>query len=319
MNMKIPFPFRIILNMTNRCNSDCLYCSNKEFSSDDLSYDEWVNFINVLSDKKIASVILSGGEPLLYPNIYEIINLLHQHKIRVNIISNGILVNQMPEDIMHKITSFQISFDGKEYNSIYRRISPNIPLEAMKTLSEANIKTYSMTVVTKANIDDMEKIYLEVCDRTDLCCFERVSIVGNARQHKDMQLTPDDEKKFVNTIHYLQTKYGETILCNDPIQNCSKLARDCLAGCAIGLSTLCISNNGDILPCTRLPIVLGNIKQNDISDVWDNSKLLNDIRCRNLQGKCQSCEFKFNCGGCRAAAWAKTGNCLDEDPECYIT
>ena len=318
MNIRIPFPFRIILNLTNKCNSDCLYCSNKEYLSKDLCFDEWENFINILSAKKIASVILSGGEPLLYPHVYDIIDLLYKHNIRVNIISNGILVNKIPHEFMEKITALQISFDGKKYNQKYRKISPEIPLEAMERIFATKVKVYSMTVVTKENLDDMEEIYLEVQDRTNLCCFERVSIVGNARDHLDMQLQQEDERKFIDNIIHLQKKYGQTVLCNDPIYNCFNFQENYLSGCDIGLSTLCISNNGDVLPCTRLPIVLGNIKTDNIEDIWNNSVLLNEIRSRKLKGKCQLCKYRFGCGGCRAAAWAKSGDYLDEDPECHI-
>lgn len=204
MNIKIPFPFRIILNVTNGCNSDCLYCLNKEYLSEDLRFDEWENFINILNAKKIASVILSGGEPLLYPHIYDIIDLLHKHNIRVNIISNGILVNKIPHEVMKKITALQISFDGKKYNKKYRKISPEIPLEAMKNIFATKVKVYSMTVVTKDNLDDMEEIPLEVRYRTNLCYFERVSIVGNVRHHIDMQLKQEDERKFIDSILHLQ-------------------------------------------------------------------------------------------------------------------
>lgn len=318
MITKIPFPFRIILNITNECNSNCIYCSNKEFVNKDLDIEDWRKVIKILSDKKIASVILSGGEPLVSPYIYDIIKLLSEYSIRVNLISNGILVREIPVDIMNRISAIQISYDGMKYNKQYRKISPEIPLEAMKRTHSQKIKTYSMTVVTRENLADMENIYLEVRDRTDLCCFERVSIIGNARQHLDLQLAKDDERQFLENIQYLQNKYGNTVFCNDPIQNCFSFQEESISGCAIGLSTLCISSNGDILPCTRLPIILGNILNDNIEEIWNNSEMLNEIRLRNLKGKCQICQHKIICGGCRAAAWAKSGDYLGEDPECFL-
>jgi len=87
--------------------------------------------------------------------------------------------------------------------------------------------------------------------------------------------------------------------------------------CSIGLDGLCILPDATVLPCRRLPIAIGNLKEDSLLEIWHKSDLLWQIRDkRNLKGKCKSCEFIPQCSGCRAMAYACTGDYLAEDPQC---
>ena len=106
-------------------------------------------------------------------------------------------------------------------------------------------------------------------------------------------------------------------LCQSSSPNNTSVS-DLGAICSIGLDGLCILPNADVLACRRLPIPIGNLLNDDLEDIWMNSKLLNDIADkRNLIGKCKNCKFISNCSGCRAMAYAYSGNYLDEDPHCW--
>ena len=88
--------------------------------------------------------------------------------------------------------------------------------------------------------------------------------------------------------------------------------------CSVGKTALAILPNGDILPCRRLPIVVGNILIDGIVKVWNESDVLN--KCRensNLKGKCNNCQYIKRCRGCRAMAYAVSGDYLEEDPLCW--
>ena len=88
--------------------------------------------------------------------------------------------------------------------------------------------------------------------------------------------------------------------------------------CSIGLDGLCILPDATVLPCRRLPIPIGNLKNDSLLKIWHTSDLLWEIADkRNLKGKCNSCEFITQCSGCRAMAYACTGDYLAEDPQCW--
>lgn len=88
-------------------------------------------------------------------------------------------------------------------------------------------------------------------------------------------------------------------------------------GCLAGTAVCFISNQGEVYPCGYLPALAGDLKKQPFADIWENSVVFNQLRdVNNLQGKCGCCEFRNVCMGCRARAFAATGNYLDEEPFC---
>lgn len=88
-------------------------------------------------------------------------------------------------------------------------------------------------------------------------------------------------------------------------------------GCLAGTAVCFISNQGEVYPCGYLPALAGDLKKQSFADIWENSVVFNQLRdINNLRGKCGCCEFRNVCMGCRARAFAATGNYLDEEPFC---
>jgi AdoMet-dependent heme synthase len=88
-------------------------------------------------------------------------------------------------------------------------------------------------------------------------------------------------------------------------------------GCLAGTAVCFISHQGEVYPCGYLPALAGDLKKQSFSDIWENSFVFHQLRdVNNLQGKCGCCEFRNVCMGCRARAYAATGNYLDEEPFC---
>ena len=92
-------------------------------------------------------------------------------------------------------------------------------------------------------------------------------------------------------------------------------------GCAAGMPNgyITILPNGDIIPCMLLQIKLGNIRERNIVDVWEDSPILAELRDREqLKGECGKCRFRDVCAGCRGRAYEVTGDMLSTDPGCWI-
>src|ERR1022692_725536 len=88
-------------------------------------------------------------------------------------------------------------------------------------------------------------------------------------------------------------------------------------GCLAGTAVCFISHQGEVYPCGYLPALAGDLRKQRFADIWENSVVFNELRdTNNLKGKCGCCEFKNVCMGCRARAYAATGNYLDEEPFC---
>jgi AdoMet-dependent heme synthase len=88
-------------------------------------------------------------------------------------------------------------------------------------------------------------------------------------------------------------------------------------GCLAGTAVCFISHQGEVYPCGYLPALAGDLKRQSFADIWNNSLVFHELRdVNNLTGKCGCCEFRNVCMGCRARAFAATGNYLDEEPFC---
>ncbi len=88
-------------------------------------------------------------------------------------------------------------------------------------------------------------------------------------------------------------------------------------GCLAGTGVCFISHEGEVYPCGYLPVIAGDLRKQTFSDIWDNSEVFHELRdTNNLKGKCGCCEFRNVCMGCRARAYAATGDFMDEEPFC---
>jgi radical SAM protein with 4Fe4S-binding SPASM domain len=88
-------------------------------------------------------------------------------------------------------------------------------------------------------------------------------------------------------------------------------------GCLAGTGVCFLSHEGEVFPCGYLPAIAGDLRKEKFADIWANAKVFNELRdTNNLTGKCGCCEFRNVCMGCRARAYAATGDYLAEEPFC---
>jgi radical SAM protein with 4Fe4S-binding SPASM domain len=88
-------------------------------------------------------------------------------------------------------------------------------------------------------------------------------------------------------------------------------------GCLAGTGVCFISHEGEVFPCGYLPVIAGDLRKQTFQDIWENSTVFHELRDTNqLKGKCGCCEFRNVCMGCRARAYAATGDFMDEEPFC---
>jgi radical SAM protein with 4Fe4S-binding SPASM domain len=88
-------------------------------------------------------------------------------------------------------------------------------------------------------------------------------------------------------------------------------------GCLAGTGVCFVSHEGEVFPCGYLPAIAGDLRREKFADIWRDAKVFNDLRdTGNLKGKCGCCEFRNVCMGCRARAFAATGDYLDPEPFC---
>jgi radical SAM protein with 4Fe4S-binding SPASM domain len=329
--------FYIQWHITNLCNLRCKHCYQDNFSKkSDLDWARIKKVSHHLLDTmrewdKTACIHLTGGEPLLKPELVPLLDDLDQQSMieELGIITNGLLIDQ---DITKRLCGFsklkkiKISLDGADAGindsirskGTFEKVMRNIPL-----IKEAGrFELLFMFTVMKRNFRNLPSLF-KLCQ--DLCVdgliIERFIPLGRGREIMDEVLGKEEWKETVGMLLDFFPTDGEELsfLPYQAFQVSFNRGEPELLGapCVIGIEGLCIMPDGSVFPCRRLPISIGNLLETPLKRIWEKSEILEKLRRKeDLKGKCGKCEIK-ECRGCRSLALALTGDFLVEDPHCW--
>jgi len=336
-------------HITDRCNLRCTHCYQEDYSgSNELSLDALRRIadeiIRTLSKwNKSGDIAITGGEPLLKEEMFPLIRYLESADeiASLDILSNGTLINEnIVEQIrdLKKIRCVQISLEGASPESNDRIRGKGTFKKAMASiglLRKSAISVNIMFTLQRSNLGDIPSLIdLAIAEGISNLTIERVVPIGMGNRIRNELLSAEEIK---DVFGYISERAEQEIniggltsisrsrplwiMCNrngdSPSAQVSN--KDTPGGiCSIGLDGLCILPDATVLACRRLPIPIGNLKTDSLLKIWHTSDLLWQIADkRNLKGKCNSCEFLTRCSGCRAMAYACTGDYLAEDPQCF--
>lgn len=328
-------PFHIQWHITNLCNLRCQHCYQDDFSRGrDLT---WIGLKgvadNILTTLKewgqTACIHLTGGEPLLKLELFPLLEYLNRSPLidELGIITNGLLFDQ---NLVERLSAFpklkkiKISLDGadEETNDSIRgektfiRIIENIPL-----IQHINrFETIFMFTVMKRNFRELPS-FLKLSQEVGVHGFiiERFIPWGKGRERRSEVLSQEDWREMIGMLLEIYSiEEEDSLLPYQAFQVSLKDEEPELLGapCVIGVDGLCIMPDGDVFPCRRFPVSIGNLMDHSLKTLWEESTLLKSLRKKeNLKGKCGECEIS-DCRGCRSLALALTGDPLAEDPCC---
>jgi len=336
-------------HITDRCNLRCIHCYQEGYSNDnELDFDGLKRvadeIIETLSKwNKKGDIAITGGEPLLKKEMFPLINYLESADeiSSVDILTNGTLINDKilaQIQNLRKLRCVQVSLEGAspETNDAVRGIGTfDKILTCIRLLRSKNIKVNIMFTLQRRNVGDIPSLIdLAVAEGIDTLTIERFVPLGSGSKIRGEMLSPKEIRQVFEYVsqraEHLKTKDRQTtisrsrplwVMCNRGTNSIGidSSSTDCAGGvCSIGLDGLCILPDATVLACRRLPIPIGNLKRDSLLKIWHTSDLLWQIADkRNIKGKCNSCEFVTRCSGCRAMAYACTGDYLAEDPQCW--
>ena len=341
--------FYIQWHLTNKCNLRCEHCYQDDYSqSSELPLKDLKDIarkIEFTLEKwgKEGRIGVTGGEPFVRKDLFAFLEFLElqPHIKKIGILSNGTLIKENIEAIkkLTKLHYIQLSIEGmRETNDAIRGkgIFDKV-IESTHLLKSENVPVRWMVTLHKKNAADVAGVIdLALENDVDTLTFERLIPEGSGKSFADYVLsTAELEKVFSYIVERSDAEFAKSsplsilklrtlwVLC-DPqraqnnINACIPLEKEVGASCSIGVDSLSLLPDATVLPCRRLPIPIGNLKNESLFKIWYTSKVLWEIRNKNnLKGKCANCEYIPRCGGCRATAYALTGDYLAEDPQCW--
>lgn len=330
-------PFYIQWHITNLCNLRCRHCYQDDFSrKDDLDWPELKAICdNILNTLKVwgrtACIHLTGGEPLLKPELFLLLEYLNPQSVidELGIITNGLPIN--PEMIKRlsafsKFKKMKISLEGADAQ-VHESVRPRETFEKVignlsLTQKEKGFETILMFTVMKRNYESLPSL-LRLCQELGVhgLILERFIPLGKGVEIREEVLNKEQWKAVTKTLlNFLSTEIEEgPFLPYQAFQVKFNGEDPELLGapCVIGVDGLCVMPDGDVFPCRRFPVPVGNLLVQPLKELWEKSEILERLRRKeNLKGRCGRCELE-GCRGCRSLALSMTGDYLAEDPHCW--
>ncbi len=384
-------PRLIFWEVTKGCNLRCIHCraTATELSSPtDLPTTKALDIITQIAAYASPILVLSGGEPLYRPDIFQLARFGTDKGLRVALATNGTMVTK---EIARKIVAsgvrrVSISLDGADAwtHDNFRGIPGafEAAVYGLRNLKELGMSVQINMTIARHNARQLPAV-LDLArglGADALHTFLLVPVGCGVNIANEQMVPPEEYEEMLNWFydrsleggielkatcapHYFRvarqrraaerragavpgngkhdpTAIGPTDMMMPGATGVAIHPHAAVAaknaghagmpsaghpdgmhamtkGCLAGTGVCFISFEGEVYPCGYLPAIAGDLRKQSFADVWENSVVFNELRdTENLKGKCGCCEFRNICMGCRARAFAATGDYLDEEPFC---
>jgi len=325
--LSAPLTFNWTLSF--RCNFSCEHCYSREEECLELDTADIKRIVDVLAAKQVPFINFGGGEPLIREDLYEIAAYATGKGLNVSMNSNGWLVDIEAARRLKEagFKSVGISIDSSEaaLHDDFRNMPGSWPraVAALDALRQAGLRSTMSSVISRINY----RSYRELIDLArehgvaQLYLHNFKCSGRGFKNREELDLTPLEWKAFyMEALEVKQQLTDLAISFDDPvIASLPGYAENPMVkGSSCGKLSLHLRPNGDITPCGFIPVVVGNILNQEFDRIWYDSPVLKAMRHKEATGKCQGCGAYEDClGGCTARAFATTGDFSQPDPHCW--
>lgn len=309
------------MELSNLCNFHCLYCYRNAGKplQNELTLEELYDAAKQAIDLRAKKVgIVGAGEPTLDSRLIPLLKFLRKYLKKVSVFTNGSCITpELAQELANlkiKIVLKINSLNPKAHNTLVgRRDGYKLTMQGLKNLIDAGYQHSNITVesvITRINLKDLPSLWRWCRENGFTPFFERLTPQGRAIS-SNLHVSPFEVFKLFRKLKEIDEKYyGFTWRIQPPWApyHCLRHYYNCL-----------IDIQGNVLPCSGVDIIVGNIREKPLSEILKTSPVIRNLRFINqkIKGKCSQCNYKPWCYGCRAAAYHLTGDYLAEDPLCW--
>lgn len=333
--------FALQWHITNRCDQRCKHCYIFN-SGKPIPHEEWTlenaeklldNFKSFCEKtKKRPTLAITGGDPILHPQFWQILELVRKQNIPFNILGNPFHLT--PEVIKQLkrmgCSRYQLSVDGLKgtHDAMRMTGSFDVTIEKLKLLKACGLSPVVMTTVSNVN-------YKEVPAITRLLVDIGVEVAAFARYcptHGDTNanIPPEEYHNFLNEMWDIYEKLankGTTFTLKDHLWQAILYEKGLLAledddvvyeGCHCGISHMTLLETGEVYACRRMETPIGKFPQQSLEECFFGPKMECFRDFSKIEG-CKNCKLLNYCRGCRAVAFGTSGgNVFAKDPQCWL-
>ena len=317
---------------TNKCNLTCKHCyqdARPDACANELTTDEARTLIDQIAAAGFKIMIFSGGEPLMRPDIYDLVAYAASKGLRPVFGTNGTLITT---EVAGKLKECGACAMGISLDSLDRAKHDSFrglegawdaTVAGMRACREVGLPFQIHTTVLDWNEH-------EVCDITDF------AVEHGAIAHYIFFLIPVGRGKYINDtslkvaanerlLRQIMAKQAEVSIDVKPTcaPQFTRVAEQLGVktrferGCLAGLTYCIVSPEGVVRPCAYMTEEAGNVREQPFDEIWKTSPVFEHLRTREYGGSCGTCDFRAGCGGCRArAAYYHDGDFMAQDDYC---
>ncbi len=333
-------PYLVAVNLTRRCNLACAHCyldagRRATPGEGELTRDELAGLFGEIGERAPGTIlVLTGGEPLMHPDLESLVAAGVAARLRVVLGTNGVLLREPVARRLKDagLEGMGISLDsaGPTHHDAFRGVPGAFAktCAAIRICREAGIHVQVHFTVTRRNRGELAAV-VELARELGAGIINFFFLICVGRGDGRMDLSAAEYEAALREIAALQktskgilvqtrcTPHFKRVLYQmDPESPYTRAVGYDGGGCPAATHYCRVTPEGDVTPCPYMEIKAGNIRDGGFWKIWDEARLLKSMRNPSLlKGRCGSCEFKALCGGCRAKALA-AGDLMGEDPSC---
>jgi len=339
----IGFPVHPVWEVTNACNLRCRQChaSSGKPLPNELTTEEGKKLLDDIAGiGEFRMLALGGGEPLVRPDIFELVAYARSLGLEISIATNGTLLTlEMAKEFKKMgVANIAVGINAND-ESVHEQIT-RVPgsfektRQAIYATKEVGMNLQFNTTVMKENREAIPGL-LDLASEVEAQIVLLYQLVPEGRGEEAMELSRREYRALTEMVAekqkvsraiieptcspqywaYLMKRKGDK-----PPALEMKLARTLFKGCVAGSGLCYIKPDGEVWPCPFVPLSGGNVRERSLKEIWYESELFRSLKDRErLTGEmCSQCRFKYICGGCRGRAYAHSGDYLGDDPLCFL-
>jgi AdoMet-dependent heme synthase len=342
-------PFIAIWEVTQACDLACVHCrasAQPLRHPEELSTAEGRQLIDQIASLKVPVFVLTGGDPIKRPDLFELIGYARTVGVRVSLTPSATPL--LTRDVVVRLKEaglarLAVSMDGASAatHDAFRGLSGSFvrTLDAVRWANEVGLPVQINTTFSRRNIGEIDDI-VALMEQLRIALWSVFFLVPTGRGKLNDLLSADEFEGVFEKLYQLSKSatfdiktteaqhYRRFVLQNQisekrtgTIRVDTQVSTDDIGRAPRGLNDgkgfVFISHRGEVFPSGFLPFSAGSVREQSLESIYRESPLFRNLRnTSQLEGKCGACEFKQICGGSRSRAYALSGNPFAEEPCC---
>jgi radical SAM protein with 4Fe4S-binding SPASM domain len=333
-------PFVLQWHLTERCNLRCRHCYQERFMGEELALPALVEIVGQFAtllariererapEPVRGHINLTGGEPFVRDDLFDLLDVLAAHRARFGfaILSNGTLIDaeiaQRLRPLGPRFVQVSVEGSGPANDAVRGEGVLDRTVAALDHLHRAGIPTVVASTVHRGNLAEFGHVARLACDHHAAKVWaDRLIPCGRGAALGD-GLTPEETRALFEGMRAARRAASARASRTDV--SLGRALQFLVGGgtpyrCVAGEDLVTVQPNGDLLPCRRLPIPVGNLTKTPLTDLYYGSELFQALRAHRVSRGCEDCRFARRCrGGLRCLAYAVTGDLFQADPGCWL-